>query len=122
MSQEELRRVEVLPRVKSGQLRVADAVPLLRVSALSRGRCWGPAASQRGASLQPCLPAEVSAAGARSRSGTGEVRWAGGEAFWTNAGGRALGSRRWTAGECRDAAAVDAGSGAMEPGTEAAEA
>src|SRR4029077_6387938 len=76
--------------------------------------------SQRGASLQPCLPAEVSAAGARS--GTGEVRWAGGEAFWANADGRALGSRRWTAGECRDAAAVDAGSGAMEPGTEAAEA
>src|SRR4029077_183003 len=90
------------------------------VEALSRGRCWGPAASQRGASLQPCPPVEVSAAGARS--GIGEVRWAGGEAFWANADGRALGSRRWTAGECRDAAAVDAGSGAMEPGTEAAEA
>ena len=30
--------------------------------------------------------------------------------------------RIWAAGECRDAAAVDAGSGIAEPGTETAEA
>jgi len=40
MSQEELRRVEVLSRVKSGQLRVADAVPLLRVSYRQAKRLW----------------------------------------------------------------------------------
>lgn len=32
MSQEELRRVEVLVRVRSGQLRVVDASQLMRVS------------------------------------------------------------------------------------------
>src|SRR6516225_5415302 len=90
------------------------------MEALSRGRCCGPEASQRGASFQPRLPAEVSAAGAGS--GTGEVRRAGGRAFRADAGGRALRGRRWAAGECRDAAAVDAGSGTVEPGTEAAEA
>jgi transposase len=40
MSQEELRRVEVLTRVKSGQLRVADAVPLLGVSYRQAKRLW----------------------------------------------------------------------------------
>src|SRR6516225_11571826 len=90
------------------------------VEALSRGRRCGPEASRRGASLQPRLSGEVLAAGARS--GAGEVRRAGGRTFRADTGGRALGYRRWAAGECRDAAAVDAGSGVVESGAEAAEA
>jgi Helix-turn-helix domain len=40
MSQEELRRVEVLARVRSGQLRVIDASALLRVSYRQTKRLW----------------------------------------------------------------------------------
>jgi transposase len=40
MSQEELRRVEVLARVKSEELRVADAASLLRVSYRQAKRLW----------------------------------------------------------------------------------
>lgn len=40
MSQEELRRVEVLARVRSGQLRVMDASRLLRVSYRQGKRLW----------------------------------------------------------------------------------
>ena len=40
MSQKELERVGVLARVKSGQLRVVDAVPLLRVSYRQAKRLW----------------------------------------------------------------------------------
>ena len=55
-------------------------------------------------------------------SGREEVRRAGGRAFRAHAGGRALGRRRWAGGECLDAAALDAGSRAVESATEAAEA
>ena len=40
MSQEELRRVEVLARVRSHQLRVSDAVRLMRVSYRQAKRLW----------------------------------------------------------------------------------
>src|SRR5690348_611262 len=40
MSQEELRRVEVLARVRSGQLRVIDAGRLLGVSYRQAKRLW----------------------------------------------------------------------------------
>ena len=40
MSQEELRRVEVLARVKSEELRVVDAATLLRVSYRQAKRLW----------------------------------------------------------------------------------
>lgn len=40
MSQEELRRVEVLARVRSGELRVVDASALLRVSYRQAKRLW----------------------------------------------------------------------------------
>jgi hypothetical protein len=40
MSQGELQRVEVLTRVKRGQLRVVVAVPLLRVSYRQAKRLW----------------------------------------------------------------------------------
>ena len=40
MSQKELERAGVLARVKSGQLRVMDAVPLLRVSYRHAKRLW----------------------------------------------------------------------------------
>src|SRR5262249_19962817 len=87
---------------------------------LSRRRCRGPEASQRGANLESRPLGEVSAAGVGS--GTREVRGRGRRAFWADAGGRALGGRRWGAGECRDGAAGDAESGTMEPGTEAPQA
>lgn len=60
MSQEELRRVEVLARVRSGQLRVIDASRLLRVSYRQAKRLWkrygaeGPAGlKHRGAGRAP---------------------------------------------------------------------
>ncbi len=40
MSEKELRRLEVLARVKSKQLRVVDAAPLLRVSYRRAKRLW----------------------------------------------------------------------------------
>jgi hypothetical protein len=40
MSKEELGRVEMLARVKSKQLRVVDAAPLLRVSYRQAKRLW----------------------------------------------------------------------------------
>src|SRR5580658_1717099 len=90
------------------------------VEALSRTGTFEFEASQCRVHLESCLCAEVSAAGAGS--GTEKVRRAGGRAFRADAGGRALGRRRWACGECRDAAALDAGSRTVESATEAAEA
>ncbi len=52
MSQEELRRVEVLARVRSNQLRVVDASQLLRVSYRQAKRLWKRYREQGPASLK----------------------------------------------------------------------
>lgn len=65
MSQEELRRVEVLARVRSGQLRVIDAGLLLRVSYRQAKRLWKRYREQGPAGLQH------RSAGRRSNRGYG---------------------------------------------------
>src|ERR1700745_1636167 len=90
------------------------------VEALSRRGTGESETPQCRVHLESWLCAEVSAAGAGS--GTEEVRRASGRAFRADAGGRALGRRRWASGECRDAAALDVGSRTVESATEAAEA
>src|SRR6266566_5170949 len=110
MSQRELGRVEVLARVRSQQLRVVEAVP--------GTRGCGSEAWQRRTDLESCSRREVSAEGAAS--GAGEVRWARGRAFRSDAGGGALGLGGWTADGCRNAAALDVGGGVVEPRAEAA--
>ncbi len=54
MSQEELRRVEVLARVGSNQLRVVDASQLLRVSYRQAKRLWKRYREEGPASLKHC--------------------------------------------------------------------
>src|SRR5712691_2146464 len=88
------------------------------VEAVSGGRRRGAEAPQRGTSLKSCARGEVSAEGAAA--GAGEVRGVGGRAFRADAGGRALGLGGWAVGECRNAAAVDAGRGVVEPRAQAA--
>ena len=118
MSAEELRRVEVLARVRSAavaggrrepaagrELPASQAV----MEALPRGRACGSEAPQRGASFQPGLSVRISAAGADR--GAGEVRrWSGG-AVRADAGSRAPGIGRRAVRECRDAATLDAAGG-----------
>src|SRR5215471_6310974 len=102
MSQEELRRVEVLARVPQQPTADDRREPAAgcelpagqaAVEALSRRGCCEFETPQCRVHLESCLCAEVSAAGAGS--GTEEVRRAGGRAFRADAGGRALGRRRW---------------------------
>src|SRR5437773_896868 len=61
------------------------------VEALSGGRGHGTEARQRGAIVESRSRCEVQKEGAAA--GTGEVRWAGGRAFRTDAGGGTLGVR-----------------------------
>jgi len=84
MSKNELGRVEVLARVKSKQLRVVDAAPLLRVSYRQAKRLWK-------------LYREEGAAGLKHRSaaaGAGEIQRGGGRAIWADADDGALGIGR----------------------------
>ena len=71
MSKRELGRVEVLARVKSGDLRVVDAAALLRVSYRQAKRLWrryreegaaGMKHRSAGRAVEPSLPRESSAA------------------------------------------------------------
>src|SRR5215472_15801148 len=105
-----------------GGCRPADARELpageAAVEAVSGGRGRGSAAPQCRTAIEPCSRAEVSAAGAGA--GAGEVQGVGGQALRADAGGGALGVRGWVAGRRRDAATLDAGRGAMEPGAQPA--
>ncbi|PYT78740.1 MAG: hypothetical protein DMG40_18825, partial [Acidobacteria bacterium] len=77
MSERELGRVEVLARVKSKQLRVVDAAPLLRLSYRQAKRLWR-------------LYREEGAG-----AGAGEVQRGGRRAIWTDADNGTLGIGRW---------------------------
>ena len=128
MSQEELRRVEVLARVRSKQLRVVDASRLLRVSYRQAKRLWkryreegacGPEASQRGASSNHAYRRKFRQRVlelVREKYG-GPV----GERFGPTLAAEHL-ARGRAAGECRDAATVDAGSRDCGAGSGSAEA
>jgi len=83
------------------------------VEAVSGRGGSGTAAPQRRTGVEPSQAEEVSGEGAAL--GAEEVRRGAGEAVWSHAGGGAFGSRRWAGGECRDAAAVDAGGRVVEP-------
>ena len=77
MSSKELSRVELMSRVKAGNLRLGEASELLELSyrqaqadlgAVSGGGREGPAAWQLRAAVEPGLPEEAASCGA----GTGE--------------------------------------------------
>src|SRR2546423_561304 len=87
------------------------------VEALSGGRGRGTEARQRGAIVESRSRCEVQKEGAAA--GAREVRWAGGRAFRTDAGGGTLGVRGWAEGGCRNAATLDAGGRAVESRAEA---
>jgi len=92
----------VLARVKSKQLRVVDAAPLLRLSYRQAKRLWR-------------LYREEGAG-----AGAGEVQRGGRRAIWTDADNGTLGIGRWREGGGGNAAAVDAGGRVVESGTEEA--
>src|SRR6266480_1694494 len=87
------------------------------VEALSGGRGHGTEARQRGAIVESRSRCEVPKEGAAA--GAGEVRWAGGRAFRTDAGGGTLGVGGWAEGGCRNAATLDVGGRAVESRAEA---
>ena len=96
MSTGELRRAEVLGRVKSKALRLTDAAKILelsyrqtkRLEAVSRGRSEGSAAPQCGERFEPGEAGRVPAEG--SAADPEEVFGHGAGAIWTDAGGGAL--------------------------------
>ena len=120
MSQE-LRRVEVLARVKSkeaqgggcgepdgGELPAGETI----VEAVSRGRGQGAAASRRGACEPTSQAGGVSPTG--DEAGAGEVRGRRGRTIWADAGSGTFGERRRDADRRGDVAAVDVGGRAVE--------
>ncbi len=143
MSQKELRRVEVLARVKRRDLKVADAASLVEVSYRQAKRLWKRYREEGAAGLQHrsagCRSnrahdekfrqkvlrrvrgkygGEVSTAGAAASAE--QVQRSGGRALWSDAGGRALGIRGRTESARRNAAAVDAGGRLVESPAETA--
>src|SRR5216683_2185239 len=86
-------------------------------AAAAGGGCGGTEARQRGAIVESRSRCEVPKEGAAA--GAGEVRWAGGRAFRTDAGGGTLGVGGWAEGGCRNAATLDAGGRAVESRAEA---
>src|ERR1019366_8610634 len=122
MSRRELRRVEVLARVKSKQLKVVDAASLVGVSYRQGKRLWkryreegAQGLKHRRACESASQAREVSSAG--DEAGAGEVRGRRGRAIWADSGGRTFGERRRDADRCGDAAAMDAVGRAVEPTT-----
>ena len=85
MSQRELRRVEVLARVKSKELKVVDVASLVGVSYRQAKRLWKRYREQGAKGLKHGSAGRASQAGEISTTsaavGAGEVRWAGGRAF-----------------------------------------
>src|SRR2546428_5534031 len=110
------------PAVAGGGCGAADAPELPAseavVEAVPGTRGCGSEASQRRTDLESCSRREVSAEGAAS--GAGEVRWARGRAFRSDAGGGALGLGGWTADGFPNAAAREGGGGGGEPAPEPA--
>ncbi len=120
MSEKELRRVEVMARVVSGELQLGDAAVLLQVSyrqakRLARrypgGRACGAAAWQRWTVLQSRQAAATAPAG--FGPGARKVFRQRGGAFRSHAGGRTLRRRRRPAGAPGNAAPLDAGRRSM---------
>lgn len=75
MSQEELRRVEVLARVRSGDLRVVDASQLLRVSYRQTKRLWKRYREEGPAGLKHRSAGRVSNHGYRPEFRERVLRW-----------------------------------------------
>src|SRR5215468_2354000 len=126
MSTRELRRAEVLGRVKSRTLRLVDAAKMLEVSyrqakrlwlaALSGRRSQRAAASQRRPKFESGEAREIPAEGAAADPG--EVFGNGTRTVWTYAGSRTFGGRGWGQGGRGDVATLDAGGGVVEPQAE----
>src|ERR1700691_748860 len=87
------------------------------VEAVPGGRCCRSETPQRRASIESRAPAEVSGEGAAV--GAPEVQWASRRAVRADVGDGAFSERRWAAGRCGNAAALDAGGGFVEWGAEA---
>jgi Helix-turn-helix domain len=127
MSRRELRRVEVLARVKSKELNVVDAASLLGVSYRQGKRLWkryreggSPGLKQgsagRGsARAKPVRFRRRVMKLVREKYGEGE----GGRAIWADAGGRTFGERRRDADRRGDVAVMDVEGRAVEPAAEA---
>src|SRR3984893_5187644 len=125
MSQKELRRVEVLARVKSKELKVVDAASVIRVSYRQGKRLWKRYREEGAQGLRHGHAGRVSARAKPERfrrRGLPLVRGEGGEgggsrgrALGADVGGRALGQGRRVADRRGDAAALDAGGRAVEP-------
>ena len=121
MSKEELRRVEVLARVKSGQLRVWDAARLLHVSYRQAKRLWkryheeGPAGMKHRSAGQPSHRAYDGKLRQKVLRLVREKYSGAGGALWAEAGVGTFGTRRRDESTRGDAAAVDAGRGLVEP-------
>src|ERR1700721_2937152 len=129
MSSHELERVAVMGRVKNGELKLSDAAVMLEVSyrqakrllaPLSQGGQRRAKAWQCGSAVESTQAIEATASGVEFNRqevfgfGTGKIR--------SDIGGRALSRRRRHRGGPRNAAAVDAGSRAVESAAEAQEA
>src|SRR2546425_8361436 len=111
MSKRELGRVEVLARVRSGELRVVDAAALLRLSYRQAKRLWKRYGEEGAAGLKHRGAGRRSnrapAEGFRGKvlgRGRGEDGGAGGGGFWPDLGAEGLGpegGRRGGAGAGR---------------------
>src|SRR6516225_1784151 len=128
MSKRELRRVEVLARVRSKHLRIVDASKLLQVSYRQAKRLWkryreGGAAGLKHRSVgRPSNHAHETKFRKKVLQLVGEKYGGPVGERWSDFGSRAFVFRGRTEGECRNATTVDAGGRAMEPTAEGAEA
>jgi hypothetical protein len=122
MSSSELRRVEVLARVKSKELRLRDAAALLEVSYRHAKRLWRRYWKQGAGGLKHRSAGKVSNRAKPEKfrkkvlqEGASEIFGRRGQAVWTYAGSRALDGRGWTHSRSRNATAMDVEGGAVEP-------
>ena len=128
MSQRGLRRMEVLSRVKAGELKLGDAAELLRVGYRQGERVWKRYRARGAEGLQHGSAGRRSNR-AKPRKFREKVLRLVREKYGGKEGGRfgpipqggsrASATRRWMGSGSRETAAVDAGRRAVEPGAEA---
>src|SRR5467141_3469408 len=106
MSTRELRRAEVLARVKSETLRLVDAAKMLEVSYRQAKRLWQRYREE----------GEIPAEGAAAHPG--EVFRDGTEAIWAHAGSGTFSGRGWAGSGRGDVATLDVSGGGVEPPAE----
>ena len=125
MSKEELRRVEVMARVRAGGLKLADAAAMLAICYRQAKRLWrqyrkqGPDGLKHGNAGRRSNRSKWKKFRPRVLQLVRQKYSHGGDSVRAHTGGAVSAGRRWLKTGFRDVAAMDAERRSMEPGTEA---